>query len=152
MERKDTLFSIQYSANALDRASSYWRFVENLARVMSLLSGTAAIASMASQSQQMTIVIGAIFAFMQSIEYGLSPATRAAEYRGEKKIYDELFASQYDMDDLTLEKRYLAANKNCALPRTIRELAFNDTLEQTGQSLERAYPMCFRHRLIWWMS
>ena len=148
MTRSDLLFSIRYAVRVLERHSRMWSKTSNIIRFTSLLSGSAAIASLSATNNTLVIVSGVIFACLQALEFALNPSNIATQSSVESQKYAMLMAYQkkYSKDDLEKEYGIISANDPIIISDLLKEIAYNDVVLEQGASAEELYKKTISHR------
>lgn len=150
MARSDTLFSLRYAVRVLERTSRFWQKADAILKICALLAGSGAIYALASESKPITLVFGIFFAFTQALEFAVRPADRSALALGERSAYAKLLARQAGLSDTDLDAAYqqIVSDDEIIAMESLRKIAYNDVLEERGDSAVHAYPLSFWQRVL----
>jgi hypothetical protein len=154
MNRDNTLFCLRYAVRVHERRAKLWDSLNAIITVTSLLSGSAAIAAIASQNKNISLVFGVLFAFSQAIEYGLRPATKSAESKSNKKLYSAVLLNRANYSDQQLEQAYEVAcdRDEIIAGDAIKSIAYNDVAHEVGAEVKYFYQLSLMQRFIKWLS
>lgn len=154
MSAEKTLFCLRYAVRVHERRAKLWSTINLVIRFTSLLSGSAAIGSIAAANQTIAIVFAAIFAIMQAIEFSASPNEKSAESKSAKKAYSVIIANKGGSTDAELDEAYSAAihSDEVIAGTTIKELAYNDVAREFGAAEEHMYAEGLRHKILSMLS
>lgn len=133
-DRRQTLFGIRYAVRVLEREALLWRRIATILKTAALLSGTVALAALAREHLGISVVLGLSFAILQAVEHAVGPADRRACAVAQRLEYAHLYARRADLDDVALSKAYdtIVAADELIVSRPLRELAYNDIVEEMG--------------------
>lgn len=139
--RYQTVFSLRFAVRVLERQAVIWSRIDATMRLVAIFSGTAALMALMGGRPWLTTGLGVFFAILQSAQYALDPAARRAEAVQQRKRYAKLFAQKHKYSDEDLETEYQAivADDEVICTRRVRELAYNDVLEEMGCNPEERY-------------
>lgn len=130
----DAIFNLRYAMRVLERNASFWRKVAALLKVLSLLSGSVALASMLTDKPKVAVWLALLFAIAQSLEYALSPFEKALLSEVQRKRYAKVWATSAQSDASTLANAYtsLVSEDDISPFRSLRELAYDDVVSEQG--------------------
>lgn len=132
--RTNTLFSIRYAVRVLERQAVMWGRISGTLKLASLFSGTSALSALMASSPTVAVVVGVLFALLQAIETVLKADDHSANARFQRRDYARLLSRQDSLSDAELEREYqtIVADDDISVWRPIKELAYNDVLDERG--------------------
>ena len=141
IQRYETLFSIRYAVRLHERGTAYWGWIANLFKLLSVLSGSAALVSVVGNQSTMAVALGLAFALFQAFEITFSPTDRKYQEIVQRKAFANLYAKQgkYSDDDLEAAYRELVAEDESTPLNSIKELAYNDVVNEQGSDSSYCY-------------
>ena len=154
MTRSDTLFSVRYAVRVLERHSRKWNKISNIIRFFSLISGSAAIASLSATNNSLVLVSGIVFACLQALEFSINPSNLAAKSLIESQKYAIILANKksYSKDDLEKEYLLVSAKDSVIVGSFLKELAYNDVALEQNADPEELYEISLLHRFFRMLS
>jgi len=131
-----------------------WHNFSNIIKVTSLLSGSAAIASLSAMNNTLTLLSGIIFATLQAVEFASNPANISAKSLAQKKQYATLHANKNNYNDEELEKEYdlLIADDSVTVCEALKEISYNDVAKEKGACESELYNLTFKHKFYKFIS
>jgi len=144
--RYETLFSIRYAIRVHERSLAFWGAMANLLKLMSILSGSAALMSVVGAESNTAVFLGLAFAFFQALEYSFHPTDKRYQALVQRKVFAQLYAKQAKFDDQALETTYreLVAEDETTPLNALKELAYNDVVKEQGS--DESY--CFANKHV----
>ena len=132
--RADTLFNLRYAVRVLERYAHLWHNAGVTLKFSSILSGTAALASLTGQVVLLAVAAGIFFAVMQALELALAPADRATAASLQRREYARLLAQGCQLGDEALAAQYagLVAEDGIHVPQGLKLIAYNDVVRERG--------------------
>lgn len=140
--RSDTLFALRYAVRVLERYARMWHLVGAGLKAISILSGTVALAALTGTNTGLAIFMGVLFAALQALEHALDPADKRAAALAARRDYARVLSTEATKDDAALEAGYQAvvADDEIVVIQGLRELAYNDVVQEQGRDASALYP------------
>lgn len=150
LDRHELEFSIRYASRVMERHARLYGRMDALVKLVSFLSGTAAVAGIVAQSTALAWAWGGALAVAQALAFVLRPAERAAAGRQQGQGYRQLAAQAAGLDDETLQRRYRerCAEDQVSALESLRVLAYNDVVREEGNRAEYLRPVPLTGRLL----
>lgn len=150
MSIEDTLFSVRYAIRVHERRAKLWNTINRIIRLTSILSGSAAVASITAMGQTVAVIFTAIFAIMQAVEFSVSPNEKSVESKSIRKTYSVILANKGSQSEAELENAYNKAvdSDEVIVGTTIKELAYNDVAREIGAAKEYWFAEGWRHKIL----
>lgn len=142
-------FEIRYAINVLELDASFWRKFGFALKMLSYLSGTAAIAAITAVSQPVAIALAFLFAVAQGFEYFASPADKARDAMSMCDQYKRLYADLLTKPEEQVYQVLLAtrAADHIKTVQIIKECAYNQTVKEQGLDDTHCYAEGRLHKL-----
>lgn len=152
--RNETDFCLRYAARVLERYARMWHRIDATVRLLALFSGTSAFGALLLQSPGWTIAAGLVFAFLQSVEYSLTPARREQDGRAARALYLDVLAKDEQLSDAELKVAFRAAALQDPVipPDALKRLAYNDVAEEVGAKPDHYYPRTRHLGFVDWVA
>lgn len=145
---RDAVFNLRYAMRVLERNANLWHRISMLLKFLSLVGGSAAVASALLNHAIVAMWVGLFFAAVQGADMVLSPAEKAIHSGVWRQRYGDLLASSFSgasADELMRSYHELVASDPISPPQSLRELAYDDAVLEQGLDESACYG---GHRLM----
>lgn len=127
---------IRYAIRLCERTARFYRKIQTWGTILSILGGSAVMASLApSLPHWITISGGITLAVFGAILIGVRPAEKAVQNDNDVKRYQALMTKSHSLNADELQIALEEAHQGCA-PEidALRNVAYNDVVREIGRS------------------
>lgn len=150
MKDKTLLLSeIRYAIRLTQRTARFYRRIQSVGTFLSIIGGSAAIASIADNLPHWIPLFGGVLlAFAGAVLIAVRPADKAAQNEADQKRYQQLMTRAVSMESKELEQALEEAHVGDAPEiESLRDVAYNDVVLELNRE-DCLIPLTLKQRLL----